>query len=1010
MPFGPSKFLTFSDGCGAIAREVERRAMRHPLAVLTGVFAAAVASSPALAAPKVLICQASQSGAASLQASLVASGLFAAVDVTNCESTTPTLATLQQYQAVLVWDDFWYGHAFQNRATLGDNLASYVDSGGGVVTMMWAMYSSPPYGLSGRWETATYGCLMSSPGYVLGGSGSVSLTAAPSDPANPLVAGINSVTTTGGRTIGALNSARGATTPWSWSDGRPAICQATVSPGRSLALNLQYGSMSTGDVDRMVRNALIVAAGGVGPFTPNPVSVTFPDTGTGATTPPTVITFTNTATSTATATSFTLTGTNPGDFTVTAAPTPPISIAPQGTFSVSVAFAPTAGGARSATLQVVVTGQTATDDVPLAGNGIAPRIVVTPNPVTLGTTAIGVPVSVSAAIANQGGSVAVTAASITFDAAEFSLGAGPSYPVSLPQGASFMQTITFTPTVTGLRNGELTLNTNDPANPTIKVPLQGTAGPPAITLDTGSVAFGTTNVGATSPATQVTISNTGFSALTVSSIILSGMNPNDFVLNPMGFPATLGVGGSGKFSVSFAPTASGSRSGTVIITSNDPSNPTKTVSMFGSATLAAIGLSPVSLDLGKARVGSGVGPANVTISNTGTGTLHVVSWALSGADAAAFALGGATPPVNLTSAMGAMATVSCTPPRLGALSARLDFSTDIGVQSVPLTCTGVAPTISVMPAALDFGPVPVGLGSMPQPVTVTNTGTDDLHISQLGLAGATAADFSLAGMTAMATVAPGGSIRFTVTLTPAAPGAESAEVDIANDDANTPVAKVALSGSGVSVGLGAMPSSVDFGTVAVLTSAPKVITLTSTGTGTALITGLALSGTGAARFSTTQATPFSIAAGLTAQVTVVYAPTSVTTDDATLTLTATGSSPLDVPLHGVGVPMDVDAGPQPDAGAQDAGLGDAGPDGGGEDAGFSNDAGPLADAGAGNDGGAPDAGERDAGASDAGGPTADAGLGGGAGGCGCNSGAQGLLAAALLVLVRRRQAAFRRGR
>src|SRR5439155_13723748 len=126
---------------------------------------------------------------------------------------------------------------------------------------------------------------------------------------------------------------------------------------------------------------------------------------------------------------------------ITSAPTPPISVAPGASFPITVNFAPTAMGARNATFKIGVMGLSYTNDLQLSGNGIGPKIVVTPNPFKLGTTTVGVPVQKDVTIANQGGNVKVNSATITLDTAEFTLVSGVIYPISLPSNAMFTQTI-----------------------------------------------------------------------------------------------------------------------------------------------------------------------------------------------------------------------------------------------------------------------------------------------------------------------------------------------------------------------------------------------------------------------------------------------------------------------------------------------------------------------------------------------------------------------------------------
>jgi hypothetical protein len=74
------------------------------------------------------------------------------VDIILANSVTPTLAQLMQYACVIVWG--W--NQFTNPATLGDNLADYIDAGGGVVLadFIWGWSL-----LTGRFQTKNYASL-----------------------------------------------------------------------------------------------------------------------------------------------------------------------------------------------------------------------------------------------------------------------------------------------------------------------------------------------------------------------------------------------------------------------------------------------------------------------------------------------------------------------------------------------------------------------------------------------------------------------------------------------------------------------------------------------------------------------------------------------------------------------------------------------------------------------------------------------------------------------------------
>jgi outer membrane protein assembly factor BamB len=94
---------------------------------------------------------------------------------------------------------------------------------------------------------------------------------------------------------------------------------------------------------------------------------------------------------------------------------------------------------------------------------------------------------------------------------------------------------------------------------------------PELALNPPGLGFGNYPLGTTSPPQSSTVTNTGDANLTISSISVSG----DYAqTNTCGtLPATIAPGGSCSMSVTFTPTASGTRTGAVTITDNATGSP-----------------------------------------------------------------------------------------------------------------------------------------------------------------------------------------------------------------------------------------------------------------------------------------------------------------------------------------------------------------------------------------------------------------------------------------------------
>src|SRR5947208_3015545 len=112
--------------------------------------------------------------------------------------------------------------------------------------------------------------------------------------------------------------------------------------------------------------------------------------------------------------------------------------------------------------------------------------------------------------------------------------------------------------------------------------------------------FGNQNVGITSAAQAVTLSNPTTTALSITSIAFTGANPGDFgQTNNCG--SSVAAGGNCTINVTFTPTATGSRSATLTVTDNASNSP-QTAGVSGTGVGPTASLSPTSLTFSKQNV------------------------------------------------------------------------------------------------------------------------------------------------------------------------------------------------------------------------------------------------------------------------------------------------------------------------------------------------------------------------------------------------------------------------
>jgi hypothetical protein len=103
---------------------------------------------------------------------------------------------------------------------------------------------------------------------------------------------------------------------------------------------------------------------------------------------------------------------------------------------------------------------------------------------------------------------------------------------------------------------------------------------PAVSLSASGITFTSQNIGTTSAAQSVTLSNTGNAVLDIASITLTGTNAGDFTKTTT-CGSTLAAGSNCSITAQFAPTATGTRSGIITITDNASGSP-HTISLTGT--------------------------------------------------------------------------------------------------------------------------------------------------------------------------------------------------------------------------------------------------------------------------------------------------------------------------------------------------------------------------------------------------------------------------------------------
>jgi phospholipase C len=304
---------------------------------------------------------------------------------------------------------------------------------------------------------------------------------------------------------------------------------------------------------------------------------------------------------------------------------------------------------------------------------------------------------------------------------------------------------------------------------------------------TAYVQFGSQGTGTTSPAIRVPFSNWRSTPVTISNVAVSG----DFAQTNR-CPKVVKPGYICTFEVSFAPTAIGTRKGTLTIEDTDSTSP-QAVSLTGTGSLvnalpAYPGLVYKTVNFGDHET------EDASLKNVGTTSVKVTNVKIVGVNARDFS--------QTSSCKGSIppgqkcywhVTFTPTPQNYGNYGKEhanlvIYDSAPGSPHTVRLIGTGTA--IKLSATILKFANQQVGTSSPPQTITLTNTGTTTITFSSL----ATIGDYSQTN-TCGSSLAPNAQCQASVTFTPTKAGLDRGILNINSNDGDSPQ-QIILTGTG----------------------------------------------------------------------------------------------------------------------------------------------------------------------------------------------------------------------
>jgi hypothetical protein len=209
---------------------------------------------------------------------------------------------------------------------------------------------------------------------------------------------------------------------------------------------------------------------------------------------------------------------------------------------------------------------------------------------------------------------------------------------------------------------------------------------PSLAASPSTASFSNVAVG-TSNSQTIKISNTGTATLSVSSSTVTGTG---FSITGLATPINIAASGSTTFNVLFAPKAAGAATGSVVLSSNDPTVPNMTIPLTGSgvASSTALTANPISVNFNSVTVGSN-SQQTVTLSNAGNTSVSITSVGVNGAG---FTMTGLTAPLTLTAGQNAPMAVKFTPTSAASFNGSIAVASNAPTLTISLTGTGAAPS------------------------------------------------------------------------------------------------------------------------------------------------------------------------------------------------------------------------------------------------------------------------------------------------------------------------------
>lgn len=472
-------------------------------------------------------------------------------------------------------------------------------------------------------------------------------------------------------------------------------------------------------------------------------------------------------------------------------PVSPSTLASNATCTVTVTFTPTATGTRSDTLTVSHDAPGSPTTASLTGTGMSAPTGVSFSPTSLswGNVQVGQASGAKSVTLTNNTSAALGIASIGVGS-DFIITSKtcPLSPSTVAVGSSCTISVAFQPLAQGLRSDMITVTDTDASSPQ-QVALSGTGVIGPVLFSPTSLTFPSTAVGSTSATQAAILTNELTTSLTISGITATGNFPQT-----NNCPATLPVSGSCTVTVAFAPTSSGTKTGTVNVNYGSGSQNLYLSGPATGGTSGAVTVSPKSYAFPGQAIGNTSAPESVTLTNGQSTPLGISGIQINAPFYQTNNCG-----TSLAASMSCTITVTFAPTAVGYSSTNLVITDDAAgsPQSIPISGNAVL-AVSTVPVVggLYFYNQIITTSSTPLPVKITNNQSVPLTISSI----TSTADYPFTtdcvGNNGSGSLAAYATCTLEISFNPQAIGSRPATLTVNESAAGSPL-NISLAGTGI---------------------------------------------------------------------------------------------------------------------------------------------------------------------------------------------------------------------